>query len=285
MDNFAVFILTHGRANNVITYNTLKKCGYTGKIYLLVDSFDKQIDEYKSKYGHDVIIFDKQKAIDMTDSGDNQKKHNSVVYARNYNFVVAKELGIDYFLQLDDDYKTIAFSINEDLSYIGHDAIINIDYIFSAFVDYLKSSKIKSIAFAQGGDFIGGENGHVFSQFEKGEISRKVMNAFFFATDNPVSFIGRINEDVNLYVSQGNRGDMFVTHPGIRLEQLETQQNSGGLTEIYLDIGTYCKSFYSVLYAPSCVKVAAMVSGHQRLHHRVNWNNAVPKIIHQSYKK
>ena len=33
--DFAVFILTHGRPDNVITFNTLKKANYTGKIYLL----------------------------------------------------------------------------------------------------------------------------------------------------------------------------------------------------------------------------------------------------------
>ena len=36
-NNFAVFILTNGRANNVITYKVLRKQGYTGKIYLMVD--------------------------------------------------------------------------------------------------------------------------------------------------------------------------------------------------------------------------------------------------------
>ena len=103
-NNFAVFILTHGRANNVITYNTLRKQGYTGQIYLMIDDEDKQADEYKKLYGKQVIVFNKQTAINYTDSGDNFKKRNSVVYARNWNFVIAKELGIDYFLQLDDDY-------------------------------------------------------------------------------------------------------------------------------------------------------------------------------------
>ena len=32
MEDFAIFILTHGRPNNVITYNTLKTSGYTGDI-------------------------------------------------------------------------------------------------------------------------------------------------------------------------------------------------------------------------------------------------------------
>lgn len=43
-EDFCVFILTHGRANNVETCKTLKRCGYTGKVYLLVDDEDDQID-------------------------------------------------------------------------------------------------------------------------------------------------------------------------------------------------------------------------------------------------
>ena len=39
--DFAVFILTHGRPDNVITYNTLKKAGYTGDIYIVIDNEDK----------------------------------------------------------------------------------------------------------------------------------------------------------------------------------------------------------------------------------------------------
>jgi hypothetical protein len=285
MSNFAVFILTHGRADNVMTYKTLRKCGYTGKIYLLIDDMDSQIDKYKANYGDEVIVFDKQKAIDMTDSGDNQKKHNSVVYARNYNFVVAKELGIDYFLQLDDDYSELKFTFAENGEYQPRGIKKDFDKVCDLFVQYLKQSKIKCIAFAQSGDFIGGEGSNIISKFRKCEILRKIMNAFFFATDNPVKFMGRINEDVNLYTANGLKGDVFITHPAVRLQQIETQSNSGGLTEIYLDLGTYCKSFYSVMYAPSCVKVNAMGVNSRRIHHRVNWNAAVPKIINQSHKK
>ena len=37
-EDFAVFILTHGRADNVKTYKTLKRFGYTGKIYIIIDN-------------------------------------------------------------------------------------------------------------------------------------------------------------------------------------------------------------------------------------------------------
>lgn len=286
MNDFAVFILTHGRANNVITYETLRKQGYSGSIYLMVDDEDKQIDEYKKRYGDQVIVFEKQKAIDYTDSGDNFKKRNSVVYARNWNFVVAKELGIKYFLQLDDDYETFVFSFDNNSEYLtSRPKIKNLDLICKAMVNFLIASNADAICMSQGGDFIGGEGSKVAKLQRHGKFSRKAMNAFFMNSAKPFKFMGRINEDVNAYVTLGNVGKLFITVPRIRLEQLTTQTNEGGLTDIYLDLGTYVKSFYSVMYAPSCIKIAKMGVKNQRLHHMVKWKYAVPEIVGSNVKK
>ena len=71
----------------------------------------------------------------------------------------------------------------------------------------------------------------------------------------------------------------------VRVNQLQTQANPGGLTDIYLERGTYVKSFYSVMYAPSTVKVSMMRTQHARLHHHVKWNTCAAKIISEDYKK
>jgi len=44
------------------------------------------------------------------------------------------------------------------------------------------------------------------------------------------------------------------------------------------------RSIYSVMYCPSFVKIGEMGSVVKRLHHRINWNCAVPKILNESYK-
>jgi hypothetical protein len=283
---FAVFVLTHGRAENVITYKTLREYGYTGKIYLMVDDEDKQADKYKEIYKDQVIVFSKQEAIDMTDSGDNFGKRNSVVYARNYNFVVAKNLGIKYFLQLDDDYNDFRYCFNNDREYITRNIKIkNLDPIIDAMLEFYIESGAKTIAMSQGGDFIGGEGSNVSKLHKMGKFARKAMNSFFCSTERPFKFMGRINEDVNAYVQLGLQGNLFITVPRIRLEQIQTQANSGGLTDIYLDLGTYVKSFYSVMYAPSCVKITEMGVNHRRLHHQVKWKNAVPMILDERHKK
>lgn len=285
-NDFAVFILTHGRAQNVRTYKTLRDQGYTGKIYLMIDDEDKQIDEYKRIYKDQVVIFNKQRAIEYTDSGDNFTKRNSVVYARNWNFIVAKELGIKYFLQLDDDYTTFRHTLDNNYQYTTkQNKINNMDKLCELFVEFLIQSKADAVCMSQGGDFIGGAGSRVGKIGSKGLFARKAMNSFFMTTDRPFKFMGRINEDVNAYVALGNVGKLFITVPRIRLEQVQTQANAGGLTDIYLDLGTYVKSFYSIMYSPSCVKISEVGAKNRRLHHRINWGNAVPEIIDERLKK
>ena len=54
---------------------------------------------------------------------------------------------------------------------------------------------------------------------------------------------------------------------------------------MYLEMGTYVKSFYTIMYAPSCVKMGLLGLSSKRLHHQVYWNNAVPKILEEKHKK
>ena len=135
---------------------------------------------------------------------------------------------------------------------------------------------------SQNGDWIGGDQS---GMAKKLALKRKCMNSFFCSTERPFEFMGRINEDVNAYTSLGAIGNVFFTIPNVSLKQTDTQTNEGGLTDIYLSQGTYVKSFYSVLFSPSSVKVSVLNTENARLHHRVSWNNAVPKILNEKYKK
>lgn len=289
LSDFAVFILTHGRAGDVMTYHTLRRCGYTGRIYLMVDDEDKQLAQYKAEFGDEVVVFKKQDAVNITDACDNYDRRNSVVYARNWNFVVAKQLGIKYFWQLDDDYFNFHWSLSNDREYLTTtkaSIVSDLDSVIEKCLAFLVESGAKSVAFAQAGDFIGGAGGTVAKRGASGTFSRKAMNSFFFATDNPCVFRGRMNDDVNLYVECGRRGDLFVTIPRLRVQQPPTQLKPGGCTDIYKEFGTYIKSFYSVIVAPSCVKIA-MFHGksHSRIHHAVQWKHTCPVIVDARYRK
>lgn len=279
-NNFAVFILSHGRANNIITLDALKKGGYTGKTYIIIDDEDNQQEIYKQLYGENIIVFSKKEMDGTFDIGDNFNDRRVVVYARNKCHEIAKRLGIDYFLELDDDYTDFCFRYEKD-GQLKRIQISNLNAVFEKCIKFLETSNAHAIAFAQGGDYIGGVGSNVW----KKKLLRKVMNTFFCKTDRPFKFYGRINEDTTMYTLLGQQGYIFFTLGDIMVNQLQTQMNSGGLTDIYLDRGTYYKSFMSVMYCPSCVKVSSMGGSHKRIHHKVLWNNCTPKIINEKYKK
>lgn len=279
-DKFAVFILTHGRAGNVITYDTLRKLHYTGKIYLIIDDEDEQEQEYRKRYGEQVIVFSKKEMDGTFDIGDNLPNRKVVVYARNKCHAIAKSLGLDYFLELDDDYNTFSFRYDDNGS-LRQKHVHDLDKVFSAYVKFLEVSGAHAVALAQGGDFIGGTGSTVWRE----QLSRKAMNAFFCKTDRPFKFYGRINEDTTMYTVLGQRGVLLFTVADVMLNQLQTQANKGGLTDIYLDMGTYYKSFFSVMYSPSCVRVSCMGGEYKRIHHKVKWGNCIPKILNERYKR
>lgn len=283
--NFCVFILTHGRADNVITYKTLQRCGYTGKTIFVVDNLDEQVPKYQQNFGaENVVIFDKEKANRTMQTFDNLPKLGVILFARNACFEIAKNLGITHFVELDDDYTDFVYR------YVKNDLfkaipVRDLNTLFDTMCDLLDETHSTTVALAQSGDFIGGKGGMF-----KERVKRKAMNSFFCRTDNPFQFVGRINEDVNTYTLLGSQGKLFFTTTEASLQQATTQTNKGGMTETYLETGTYWKSFYSVISMPSSVSISTIGGGgngvaHYRIHHNVNWNNTVPKIIAEEHKK
>lgn len=280
-DDFAVFILTHGRADNVVTLKALQKGGYTGKIYFIIDDEDDQKDLYIKNFGEDhVIVFDKQAAYNRTDTMDNFNDHRAIIYARNETWRIAKNLGLKYFLQLDDDYKSIDYRYADGKA-LRYKAVKDFDRIFEDMLDFLEVSGADTVAFAQGGDFIGGLRG---GNFHKG-LLRKAMNSFFCRTDRPIQFRGTMNEDVVTYTTMSSRGHLFFSFTSFAVIQLPTQSLKGGMTDAYKEGGTYLKSFYAVMSMPSAVRVDMMNTKHSRMHHKVNWNACAPKILNERWRK
>ena len=280
-DNFAIFILTHGRPDNILTLNTLKRMNYDGKLYFIIDNEDEKEDEYYKKYGKEnVIMFDKLAISKTFDTGDNFDNRKTVVYARNACFDIAKKLGLKYFLELDDDYTDFCYRYAKGNT-LKVKKCNDFNEQLKRMIDFLNCDKrIITVAFAQGGDFVGGANG-VF----KKKVMRKAMNSFFCDVDRYFQFVGRINEDVNTYATLGQKGNIILSITDFMLIQPQTQSNAGGMTDVYLDSGTYVKSFYTVMFAPSCAKVAVMQTDHPRIHHKILWNNCCPKIINEKFRK
>lgn len=283
-NNFVVFILTHGRPDKVVTYNTLRNNGYKGPIVLVLDNEDNTIDRYRQMYesmpNTSIYVFDKLDISNRYDTVDRGTDRRAIFYARNACFEIAEKLGYKYFLELDDDYTCFRSRVdmNGKFATIYHR---DLDSLFESMLQFLDDSKAHTVAFSQTGDFIGGMGSRVYKE----KLSRKAMNSFFCTTDRPFRFLGRVNEDVNTYVSEGSKGKLMFTVADASLDQKQTQSNSGGMTEMYLSSGTYVKSFFTIITNPSSVKIYEMGCTSKRIHHLIEWDKAVPKIISSDFKK
>lgn len=283
-DDFCVFILSYNRPKNVPTVETLIEQGYTGDWYIVVDH-ESDVRPYKNEWGAEkIIVLDKDDALPELDRADNQDRRDCNVYARHQSFDVANELGYTYFAMFDDDYKRFRYRWNENGEYDGTGKVSDMDTMFDHMIEYLERADLHSIATSQGGDWIGGEKAHIAANDGKITAKRKVMNTFVCRSDRKFSFKGTINEDVNAYVREAQLGKVFLTPNLISVNQEETQQEDGGLTDIYLSQGTYMKSFYTILYSPSSVKLNKMGDQHMRIHHHIDWNATTPKIVPEDCK-
>lgn len=281
--DFAAFILTHGRPDKVYTFDSLNSAGYTGPVYIIVDNEDASVDRYREVYGDRVIVFDKAATALTFDEGDNFGDRRAIVYARNACFDIARDLGYTYFIQLDDDYTDLRYKVNSRMEYVGIKWIRDFDRIIDILLTYYAATPCKAISLAQGGDFIGGGK---CSTWDEGFYPhRKCMNSFLCSTERPFQFVGRVNEDVNTYTRVASTGSLFLTIPILAIQQKQTQSNAGGMTEMYLDSGTYVKSFYTVMYSPSCTKIRMMGNTSKRLHHSIDWPSAVPVILEERFRK
>lgn len=181
-NDMVVFILSHGRADNLVTLNMIKSHGYTGDYKIVLDNEDESIHEYEKKFGKDnIVVFDKLAISKTFDTADNFDNRKTIVYARNACFGLAKKLGYKYFMELDDDYNAMFFR-------------------------YIKGGKI---------------------------VKKDVTN---------------MDEVLNCMVEFLERGNLDM-------------------------------------FQPSSVWVSQMGSTHFRLHHHVSWNNTVPKVINQDWKR
>lgn len=279
--NFCVFILSHGRPTNIVTLKSLRESNYTGDWYIVCDTEDETLKDYVKLFGADkVLIFDKLETSYTFDTFDNFDNRRTIVYARNKCFDLAKEMGYDYFLELDDDYTAFEFRKMKK-NKLAHIKCKQLDKLFDIMLDFLDTSNASTVCMAQGGDFFGGNTSAVYLK----RCTRKAMNTFFCRTDRPFKFIGRINEDVNTYTCSANKGLLMLTVADVNIQQSATQSNRGGMTETYIEMGTYMKSFYTVMCSPQAVKIATMGVSEKRIHHRINWDRCTPCIISSRYKK
>lgn len=143
MNDFVIFILTHGRVDNIYTLKSLRKHGYTGKVIFVCDNEDKTLSDYFKKY-KDVEVFDKKEISKTFDEADNFQDRRAIIYARNACFDIAKKLGYKYFIEMDDDYTGFDYRLYSEKQQ-KPSTIYNLDSVLLLLLDFYKKTNFATI--------------------------------------------------------------------------------------------------------------------------------------------
>ena len=106
VEDLTVFILSHKSPNKCETLDALIKCNYKGKWYILIDDEDDFINEYKVKYGDNLVIYHKEdykRNVDLGYSVMNLASYAHSIFARNALEDIAKSMGLKHYIVSDDD--------------------------------------------------------------------------------------------------------------------------------------------------------------------------------------
>ena len=278
-DDFAVFIITHGRPDKQLTYNTLQKCGYTGKLYFVIDNTDNTIQEYIDNYGTDnIIVFDKNHYInsDEFDNGTNEGIYACAIYARRAVEDIAKALGLTYFCMFDDDILnfTIRVPLNGSLKGVK---ILNMDYIFDAYLCLLENANICCLGF-----------GYAILYYS---------TRYFFEDKRPLPFQGFIRkvsvpikwncwygEDELAGYFSNSLGKLWTVVPFVMTTI--APEASGAMANTYKTYNSYIRSFAELRYKPNDLIIAKCSRGVYKGEFRLHKKNYYwfPKILSDKYR-
>ena len=101
--------LSYNRFDRVKTFNTLKKQGYTGDIYIVIGTDDKELDKYFKKFKDRVLVFNKDD-YDWVDLGDNiiDDKVKKFLILAAYRHVKFDFRSIaEFYVQVDEKIKKL----------------------------------------------------------------------------------------------------------------------------------------------------------------------------------
>lgn len=286
-EDFAVFILTHGRPNTQLTLNALRNSGYSGKIYLVIDDLDVTADVYldnfrQNKYAcTDVLVFNKMQYVQQTDTGLSEPLINFAVFARNAIEDFAVELGLSFFCMVDDDLTRFRFRYAQDDSLKSQQIYITMDEIITAHLDYMIEGNISCVSFGSPNNYMRGTQ--CFTELVDSDRTRLCCAIFFRNVRFKVNWFLNMCEDRITSFWYNREGQLWIQ---LLLVQLDWQElggsSDGGNSEVYRSVDKFKQVCFPLLVFPDSNYV---FSWKNKLMNGINSNTVCPKIISGGFKK
>ena len=186
-----------------------------------------------------------------------------------YDF--AKDLGIDFYLVIDDD--TNQYEIKPFAVYTRGAVLQDFLNVFEGVKEFMLKRKIGLFGLSQTGD--------MFTVPDNRILRNKVMNTTFYNT----AFIyrgerGVQDNDTSQFVGIMNEGYFTGSlGTGLALNPMSSATAEGGLTDLYNECKLLNKSLIIPIQFPSLCYAEKQKKNGGRLHHKITHKNLSPKII------
>ena len=280
MNDFAIFILTHGRPHNQDTLNTLRTSGYTGKIYLIVDDLDNTKEEYEKLY-EGVIVFDKMRYVVSSETGVSNPHIKFALFARNFIEDYAKALNLKFFGMVDDDLTKFRFRY-VDKDKMRSKNVTDMNKILSCYIDFMKSANIATISLASQFQFVGGVESVPKPNSQK---LRMCFNFYLRSVKFNVDWLSNICHDRITSIIFGRKGQVWLQLPFVQYDMKELHGiNEGGNSDVYREITDFYRIFFSVLFLPDCNYAMHWKRNNGWVNKVPDYNTLCPMIISDKYK-
>lgn len=282
MANYAVAILTHGRPNNQLTLETLRKQGWTRDVYLVLDDMDDTIEQYHKNYDSDplvhIIVFDKLDILSRVDTGLTNPKLASDLYVRNAMEEIFPNMGFDAWIECDDDIKSFNYRYKLD-GQLKNLLIHDLDKIFDLSIEYMLNSDITTFGFLAAFHFIGGVD---YDKHTDGFKYRHCVSFYMRNASKPVKWVMNFLADDITCSMIAKNGGVVLAHKNIQTICNESfGAVEGGMAALYLDKDTPPDAMFILTVFPSSIDIGVH---HNRLVANKRYNNLMPKIISSKFK-
>lgn len=268
-EDFAVFIISHERADRVETYSMLREAGYTGQIYVVLDDQDTEYAKYHKRFGEEVIKYPKIVYRDITEVC--RRTEGCATYARNAVEDIAKSKNLKAFMVADDDLLRLRYRYNENGVLKSLRISSNLDEIINAYVDFILENNIACASFGTANIYMKGISDEAVSN------NRLPFNCFIRNAEFKWTWKAEIYEDAVTDILESWNGDFAMQLPFVQCDMCPMDVGAkGGMTSVYSAISQYEKNFPVLIYAPSCVRLGL---GKRSFIYSVKTKNAFPKLV------
>ena len=249
------------------------------QLHVVIDSEADDKAEYEdacARMGARLHVFDMDEARRRYDYVHRPSpSRRSAGQARNMIYDIAANLGMTFFMMMDDD--TQGFQTKRMGAYVGMASSEEVRLCFAQIRDFMDRRRIGLFGLPQTGDFIGG----AASIWAKHLLRWKVMNTTFV----DARFIQRgergvQDDDTSQFAGVLNAGLFCGTAvQGVVLLQVQSATQPGGLTDLYREAQLLNKAMVVPIQFPSAVYANRQKKNGGRVHHTIERRYLAPCLL------